>query len=37
MGFGIGLLALAAPLDASFLQQFAMLLLRHPLATLLDN
>jgi hypothetical protein len=31
------LLALTATLDACLLQQLAMLLLRHPLASLLDN
>jgi len=36
MTVGAGLLALAATLDTRLLQQFAVLLLGHSLATLLD-
>jgi hypothetical protein len=34
---GCWLLALATTLDTRLLQELAVLLLRHPLATLLDN
>jgi hypothetical protein len=37
MGVGWSLLALAATLDARLLEELAVLLLCHPLATLLDN
>jgi len=37
MRVGWSLLALAATLDPRLLQELAVLLLRHPLATLLDN
>jgi hypothetical protein len=36
-GCGSLLLALAAALDSCLLEQFAVLLLRHALATLLDD
>ncbi len=35
-GDATGLLALTTPLDPRLLEQLAVLLLRHPLATLLD-